>query len=103
MKEIFPPTPVLASQFQNLLRSPVSFLLFDLRPKLTEPSLPRSIASTTSEIVGEAQKRTPNLEQPVIVVCEDGTSSQKAAQLLSEVQFKNVYWLKDGTRSLKGV
>ena len=94
-------------QLMNLIQNQVPFSLFYLgdHSNLTDDS---NHSLETKMVLQKATKiknsallklRLP-VDQPIILICKDGLSSQKIAQDLSK-KYKNVFYLKGGILSKK--
>lgn len=99
-EERFPIMKIGPFQFNNLIRSPVTYLLLDLRPAGTQPVFPRATLSEAASAVALATQQLKSKENPIIVICQTGDSSNKIAEALADAHFKNVVWLEGGTQEL---
>lgn len=87
-------------QFTNLLTNPIRFLLLDLREKNKDPYIKKSQMILTSEIKDFVIKNTTAKDEAIIIICEDGTKSKTAAEIISSEGYINVVVLEGGTKVL---
>jgi len=99
--ERFPVMKIGSFQFNNLMKSPVTYLLMDLRAEGAQPTLPRATRMDEASAIQTALKDLKSKESPVIVICETGAISKDVAQALADAEFKNVVWLEGGTQTLE--
>ena len=99
-------------QFDNLLRNRVPFALlkseidlesaFGPMEKLHLRTYSLTLLTMNLEVAQAALKeRGTRKEDPIVVLCETGTASQKLAQQLAEQGFLNVYYVLDGWKGLQ--
>ena len=96
----YPVMKVGKFQFENLMRTPVSYLLLDLRPADAYPRFPRQMKTTEEEALRVVQSNLRNKSDPIIVICQDGALSDRVAQKILEAGYINVVWLEGGCEVL---
>jgi rhodanese-related sulfurtransferase len=88
-------------QLENLVVSKSRFLLFDLRPEsvVTEALksiLVEAVSIPPNEVANEIKKRKLTGSDPVVLLCDDGTESNRLAKSLEQQGHQNVYVLRGG-------
>ncbi len=85
----------------NLLKESNGILL-DVRSKqeYEETHLPGAINISLYDIKQEIEKKIPNKNETIIVYCETGSRSKQAKTILEQINYKNVYNLKNGINSI---
>ncbi len=80
----------LRKQYSNLV-------LLDVRSvqEYQEGHMPGSICIPSYDILRVAEKIIPNKQTTIVTYCEYGVRSQKTANLLKKMGYKNVYNLKN--------
>lgn len=87
-------------QFTNLLTNPIHFLLLDLRSENKNPYIRKSQTILIENTLEFVQKNSGTKDLPIVVVCEDGIVSLKAAEAISNDGYINVVVLEGGTKTL---
>lgn len=93
-------------QLENILRGPSPFLFFDLRPRghVTPPEvanlLMRAQKRGLPEILTFLKAERINSSQPIVLICQDGHTSEAAAQKLEAAGFDQVYRVERGVVGL---
>jgi DHA1 family tetracycline resistance protein-like MFS transporter len=87
-------------QLTNLLSNPIHFLMLDLRSENKNPHIKKSQTINLENILEFVQKNSPTKDMAIVVVCEDGTLSTQAAEIISSNGYINVVVLEGGTKTL---
>ncbi len=87
-------------QLVNLITNPVKFLMLDLRSKNINPHFVRSEMGTLDTLIDVLKANEAALHDAIVVICEDGQLSEKAARKLVAKGYKNVVILEGGTQKL---
>ncbi len=94
-------------QLSNLVRNKVPFALFAL--DLSEPTYleePMSLLMQGARyfesyhFLDELKKMELKLEHPIVLLCQDGKTSEAMVEALTKLGFINVYCVKDGWKNL---
>lgn len=87
-------------QLENLISKRIPFFLLDLRVSNDEaPQFETAIRVGENSVVEVIQNKTKGLSDPIVLFCETGVVSEKAAVQLEAVGFFNLFVLKGGTRN----
>ncbi len=87
-------------QFANLISNPIQFLMLDLRAENKNPFIKKSQLVTLENIKDIVNQSTASKDQAIVIVCNDGDVSLKAAEMISSLGFINVVVLDGGTKNL---
>lgn len=95
-------------QLENLLMNEGKFLYFYLGSTPPAKDAGEAVLGVLSacenlpikEVEKVVGQRASNLEHPVILVCENGDRSRKAARRLAKLKYTNVYVVAGGVESL---
>lgn len=87
-------------QLKNLLTNPIQFLLLDLRTENKDPYFRKSQLVTLETIKDIVSENTTSKDQAIVIVCDDGVQSTKAAEIISGEGYINVVVLEGGAKIL---
>lgn len=85
-------------QMNEILRNNINTILLDVRSKqeYSDGHLYGAINIPEYEISRQIEKIIPDKNSEIIIYCQVGNRSKKAYKILSKMQYKNIYVLKDG-------
>lgn len=77
-------------------------ILLDVRSKqeYEETHLPGAINISLYELKNEAIKKIPNKSKTIVVYCSSGNRSKQAQVLLEQMDYQNIYNLKNGINAI---
>lgn len=93
-------------QLENLFSSPNRFLFLDLRvkredlPKELEIYFQKAKAVAAADLLSYIKQNAVTAETPLVLVCENGQSSTRAAQLLEGEGYLQTYVVAGGVKGL---
>jgi len=93
-------------QLENLLHTPTSFLFLDLRPEqkelppLIQNCLRRAIPVDPKGIPKKLEELKAPRNLPMVLICDDGQSSARAAEELFQQGHTQIYVVAGGTGGL---
>ena len=90
-------------QLENLLSQRTRFVYLDLRLGDADRShrlLSGSIVVDEAQVFGQVATLAPSLDFPVVLVCENGERSMRAALALDAAGYSNVFVVRDGFAGL---
>lgn len=89
-------------QLENIFLSPSPFQFFDLRKDTQSLPAPLDRLFKKAQVIslGELLKKNLPKEQPVVLVCEDGKTSQEAARQLEAAGHSQTYIVAGGVAGL---
>jgi DHA1 family tetracycline resistance protein-like MFS transporter len=87
-------------QFTNLLTNPIHFLMLDLRKENKNPQIKKSQTTTIENALDFVKANSPGKDVAIVIVCESGTLSTQAAEIISGEGYINVVILEGGTQAL---
>lgn len=95
-------------QLENLVANPMPFRLIDLRKRptpVTEPGLSRLFLKAEQirhrDLLSSARNAAHPETLPVILFCEDGSESKRAASQLEQLGWTNVLYLEGGLKQAR--
>lgn len=97
-------------QFENLVKNRIPFLLLNLGTDLSGLFPPyhqthlesQTLATTPEAALTELKNRKATKDQAIVVLCENGATSEKVIVELEAAGFMNTYFVKEGLQSLRG-
>lgn len=94
-------------QLRNLIKNQVVFLYFDLREsgvsageKSGDPLFQNSQNASEDELPKLVSEQASSKDHPIVLICENGEKSMRAALELEKLGYLNVFVLRGGTSSL---
>jgi len=87
-------------QLTNLLTNPIQFLMLDLRSENKAPYIRKSQIVTLENVKDVVSQSAISKDQAIVIVCQDGKASEKAAEIISGLGYINVVVLEGGTKVL---
>ncbi len=103
-------------QFDNIIRARVPFFIVNLgvdfdsiypmgkfpmeRIHIRNREMPFSPTLPMNQITSSIQTERVDLQDPLVVICQDGSVSSSLAQKLMELGYKNTYFVRGGLDNL---
>lgn len=94
-------------QLENLMINQVHFFFVDIRaevkPVTDEPIktyVARATRLSSEDVSGWLKEKAPDMQVPVVLLCEDGKNSTSLAHELSAEGYVNIYVIDGGLKGL---
>ena len=89
---------ITKEEAMDMARLNKDIILLDVRSPLeySEAHLNNAILIPLYELTNNVKRIIPNKESIIIVYCQYGVRSKKAAKILEKLGYKNIYQIKDG-------